>query len=751
MPSPVWRESWPTLVAESLRVVADPLATRLVPGPVVPPAEAARALAASLRTPRANDPAPDWLRPQQLASFSRAVAALRRFGCALLADPVGSGKTYVALAIARLWNGDRPTVCLAPAGLAAQWLRTASALDVRLAVHSHERLSRGCLPQPTGGVVIIDESHHYRNPATRRYHHLCRWLRGQRLLLLSATPIVNRAADLAHQLLLGVRDDALRPYGLPSLSVDLGRQDAAAALRRLVISSPAGREGQPTRTDRIISILEEPPRDVIEGIDGLELSPAPGVASLIGSVLWSAIASGPGACAEALRRYRRLILQAQDASESGLTLSRAALRRFIAGQEAQLVFWQLLTGGPMSENPLSGALGMMDIARIDPVIEAAERWAAAPDAKCHALASLLADGRRSVVFTNAIATIGFLRRHLASPGLAWCFGHRAGIGTTELPREAVLRWFRPGVPSTAGAPKHLVTTDVTAEGLDLQAAERIVHYDLPWTAMRLAQRDGRALRLGGSQGSVDVVRLDPCPTIERRLRQLAVLDRKARLPHEVGLTGSAGRPPDRWDEILDSLGSGPARTGIAAVEAEFAGALAGFVFVPAGTGQPPFDVPVAGWLAGDGTWSEEPDRIEAALRAAGRAPVPAEGPGPHELRGVLTTLQGVVRNRLRELRHRHWAPTARAPEARRLIRRLRAMSRTAIGARDAALLHLLDRAIRHAGGSPSAPEAARIAELSNAAAPDLLAALPGLPPPSPALDAVDVRLGALIIFRSPGR
>jgi superfamily II DNA or RNA helicase len=729
-------------------VVTDPLATRLAPGPIVPAPEAARALAASLRRPHADDPAPAWLLPPQQASFSRAVAALRRFGCTLVADPVGSGKTYVALAIARLWNGDRPTLCLVPAALSAQWIRTASALGIPVIVHSHERLSRGRLPPAAAGLVIIDESHHYRNPVTRRYHHLCRWLRDQRLLLLSATPVVNRAEDLANQLLLGVRDDALRPYGLPSLLNGLGRPGADAVLGRIVISAAAGHEGRPTRIDRVIPISEPPPRAIIEGIDRLRLSPSSGVASLIGGVLWSAIASSPGACVEALRRYRRLLLQAQDGKACGRALTRAAIRRFTAGQENQLVFWQLLTDDDASENPRSGGLALEDIARLDPIIEAAERWASSADTKCRALAELLADDRRTVVFTDAIATVQFLREHLGGRSLAWCFGRRAGIGTTVVPRQSVLRWFRPPLRCDAGVPKHLVTTDVTAEGLDLQAAERIVHYDLPWTPMRMEQRDGRALRLGGTHQKIEVIRFDPPEVVERRLHRLAQLDRKARLPPEMGLSRRSSRGWGRWDDVFTTVGAGPSRPGVAVVEAQAAGALAGFVMQPCGIRKPSLEVPVVGWLAADGTWSEEPDRIEPALRAAARAPDRIVGPHPGELSAILSAVRSVIRTRLDEMRRRHWTSGTATAESRKLIRRLRSLSRAAIRRRDAALLHLLDRAIRHVGGSHSAAEAARIAGLSSATSDELKDALSDFPLPSPALDAVEVRLGPVIIFRS---
>jgi superfamily II DNA/RNA helicase len=42
----------------------------------------------------------------------------------------------------------------------------------------------------------------------------------------------------------------------------------------------------------------------------------------------------------------------------------------------------------------------------------------------------------------------------------------------------------------------LVTTDVAAEGLNLQRAGCIVHYDIPWNPVRLDQRNGRAHRIG---------------------------------------------------------------------------------------------------------------------------------------------------------------------------------------------------------------------------------------------------------------
>ncbi len=90
----------PAIVAEALAPVPDPVLTSLRPGPWVGPADAARALARALLPEEAAVTPPPWLLDGQVGSLRRVVAALRRYRGALLADPLGSGKTYVALAAA---------------------------------------------------------------------------------------------------------------------------------------------------------------------------------------------------------------------------------------------------------------------------------------------------------------------------------------------------------------------------------------------------------------------------------------------------------------------------------------------------------------------------------------------------------------------------------------------------------------------------------------------------------------------------
>ena len=71
----------------------------------------------------------------------------------------------------------------------------------------------------------------------------------------------------------------------------------------------------------------------------------------------------------------------------------------------------------------------------------------------------------------------------------------------------------------------LVTTDVLAEGQNLQQCARIINYDLPWNPMRLVQRHGRIDRIGSPHSDVFITcvfpdrQLDALLTLEERIRR----------------------------------------------------------------------------------------------------------------------------------------------------------------------------------------------------------------------------------------
>ncbi len=718
----------PKIVAEALSFVPDPLETVLVPGPAAPADAVCRAIAWSLAPPEAPTSAPDWLMPEQVAPFRRALAAIARHGGALLADPVGSGKTWIALAVAAALAPEGGATAVVPAALASQWVATARRVGLALTIVSHERVSRGRIPVGRNDLLIIDESHRFRNPSTRRYAHLARGLIGRRVLLLSATPVVNRLEDLAHQLLLAVPDDALVARGCPSLLSALRAASPPAALGDLVLCRPAPRAAPVALTRRVTLPLTRAETELLGALESLEFSRDPGVAALMRVTFWRALASSPGAFAGALGRYRRLL---HHAATAGRAVTRAAIRAFTGADPEQLLLWDLLPD-------LAGSIELcLEDREALVTLDARARQAAALlDARSAVLRAVLGDGTPSLVFTSSRDTLDWLRTRLADLRPAWVTGDGAGIGSTRMRRESVLGWFRPGTAigeagadggsrnssSAQSGPRVLLATDVAAEGLDLQRAERIVHYDLPWTSVRLDQRAGRALRLGAVRDTVEILEFAPPAELESRLRQLERLGEKRRLGSAAGI-GADGRWLYRWRSELET-GYGERVGGMAAVHGDECGWLVGLALDLA---LPDGGVVAAPatllWIGDDGVVTEDPAscvrQLQSARELSGRPPTAAERVA------AVGVIAPVARAKLRAAHADGWRLHP-AHELVRLTRRLRRIAAAAARARDRERFVLAGRALEWLTGGLTAGERALAGEIAAWPDPRLLRALPGL-------------------------
>jgi SNF2 family DNA or RNA helicase len=177
-----------------------------------------------------------------------AIDKLERFGGCIIADSVGLGKTFEALAIIKYHElrNDRVLV-LVPKRLRDNWTlykandrRNILAPDrFNYDVLNHTDLSRENgfsgdidLQHVNWGnydLVVIDESHNFRNKKTPRVGHETRYDRlmrqiirqgvKTRVLMLSATPVNNRLADLRNQIAFVTEGDdtALIDHGISSI------------------------------------------------------------------------------------------------------------------------------------------------------------------------------------------------------------------------------------------------------------------------------------------------------------------------------------------------------------------------------------------------------------------------------------------------------------------------------------------------------------------------------------------------------
>jgi hypothetical protein len=185
-----------------------------------------------------------------------AIDKLERIGGCIIADSVGLGKTFEALAVIKYYElrNDRVLV-LCPKRLRDNWTlykandrRNILAADrFNYDVLNHTDLSRDGgssgdidLSHVNWGnydLVVIDESHNFRNKATHkdrdtRYDHLMKRVIKSgvktKVLMLSATPVNNRLADLKNQIAFMTEGDdlALSKHGIASIEATIRKAQA---------------------------------------------------------------------------------------------------------------------------------------------------------------------------------------------------------------------------------------------------------------------------------------------------------------------------------------------------------------------------------------------------------------------------------------------------------------------------------------------------------------------------------------------
>jgi hypothetical protein len=449
------------------------------------------------------------------------------------------------------------------------------------------------------------------------------------------------------------------------------------------------------------------------------------------------MASSDMALLGVLRRYRSLLAQAHDAAQWGRPASRSLLRSLVGDETDQLVMWGLFPPAATA-----GDLVLGDLVQLESLIEEVRESSQVPDRRCRRLMELVADRVPTLVFSGSRDTVRFLKGQVS--GAAWCTGNAAGIGITPMERDDVLSWFRPG--AAPGGPHVLITTDVAAEGLDLQHASRVVHYDLPWTAVRMDQRDGRAIRLGSLHREVEVVRFSVAPAIERRLGQLSRLARKRRLPGQAGIDARASRPWAWREELAARFGAiaptGPGR--YARVDSDRDGLLVAVAFQAAGQGGGPSRVAtIAGFLAADGAWSDDPALVLQLMAEAADAghSAPARQPDSDSLIRASRLIQG----RLGALHQAQWSHHL-TPLEGRVIARLNRIAARAVQARKGPLLSSVARALDCVRRGHTAGEALWLEKLLALSEAALIREIRQCPEPGPRPTTLESELLGLIQF-----
>ncbi|MFZ9746650.1 MAG: DEAD/DEAH box helicase [Opitutaceae bacterium] len=418
----------------------------------------------------------------------------------ILADEMGLGKTLQALAFLAALH--RPaavpvgtTLVVCPASLLENWRREAARFTPELRVEVHHgsgRLTRatdlarsdllitsyGTLARDQAlfdaaefAAVVADEAQHIKNRRSQSAVAL-RALRARTRFLLTGTPLENSLADLRSLL------EFLLPGYLPRLPAGLSAEERTWHDDRL------RRQAAPyllRRTKRAVA-PELPPR--LEQVLWVELTPAQ-------SELYRRIEQ---------EGERQLIdLAAAGVAESRLRL--AALTQLLRLRQV-CCDPRLVTDLP--EDP-----------------------PAAVSAKLEAFRELLAeavdDGHRLLVFSQFTRLLDLVGTELAAQGIPWC---RLDGTMSPTQRQAEVDRFQ----SEPGVPVFLLSLKAGGTGLNLTAADTVVHLDPWWNPAAEAQATDRAHRIGQTR-TVTSYKLIATGTVEERV--LALQEEKRTLLAEV--------------------------------------------------------------------------------------------------------------------------------------------------------------------------------------------------------------------------
>ena len=182
-----------------------------------------------------------------------AIDKINKYNGCIIADSVGLGKTFEALAVMKYFSDKQDNILvLTPAKLYNNWdsYRDNDYSDnplcddnIKYKVLCHTDLSRYDGISRSGfdlarfdwsrfDLIVIDESHNFRNRVEKeesetRYQRLLDTVIKRRtrtkVLLLSATPVNNDLTDLKNQisLITADRDDAYEKFGIPSIAQTL--------------------------------------------------------------------------------------------------------------------------------------------------------------------------------------------------------------------------------------------------------------------------------------------------------------------------------------------------------------------------------------------------------------------------------------------------------------------------------------------------------------------------------------------------
>lgn len=424
----------------------------------------------------------------------------------------------------------------------------------RLARFLQERADNAALID----LLVVDEAHYLRNPESLSFR-LGQLLReiSQHVVLLSATPINLSNDDLFTLLNLADPDTFRYREFFPNLlrrnaplvrarevalSLSSTEEDIKSLLRESVDPLGVGGENAETRSRSLNALLEVPlPMEYLaERANRVKLANRIERLNLLGHVvnrtrkaevtefrtvrrpvtetvpMTAAEDAFYSRVTEAIRDYAwargvsdGFLLAAPQRQVSSCMVAAARAWRKREGHFAELLYEDLgaeLDDGdsaPLIETLVREVLPNIDIEELEREDSKYERLR---DVLVGHLAEYPTD--KIILFSYFRGTLRYLHVRLQKDGIA----SQLLMGGMSESKQTTIDNFRES-PEV----RILLSSEVAAEGVDLQFSRVLVNYDLPWNPMKVEQRIGRIDRIGQAAESIVIWNLCAEKTIDERI------------------------------------------------------------------------------------------------------------------------------------------------------------------------------------------------------------------------------------------
>jgi superfamily II DNA or RNA helicase len=429
------------------------------------------------------------LRDYQLDGVSWLSALAEQNLGGILADEMGLGKTVQTLAFLRLYRGHGPALIVCPTSLLANWQREAirftpdlkvlridganrSEKIARLAEYDLALTSYGLLRRdvelyagPSLSSVVLDEAQHIKNPDTQNAQAAF-GLRARHRFVLTGTPMENSVRDLWSLMnfvvpgYLGSRTDFRERYERPLIE---GR---ASAPPDSVLQRRLARRLRPFLLRRRKSDVARELPEKIEQVLPCELGPTQ------------------------RKTYNALLREIQQGIGPGGARDGAARMKMLTGllRLRQTCCDLRLLGLLPNEQTESAKLDLLD----------------------ELLEEIIDGGHRVLVFSQFVRMLDLIRERLEANGTAFCYL----AGLTKRRQEEVDRFQKDQAISV-----FLISLKAGGVGLNLSAADTVVHFDPWWNAAVEAQATDRTHRIGQTR-VVTSYKLIARDTVEEKILHL---------------------------------------------------------------------------------------------------------------------------------------------------------------------------------------------------------------------------------------